>query len=162
MAGGRMHRDFNDAIKEEITQPGKEGQEGGQTSSLQNRPCQCEAPASSSCTHIKMPENCTWDDFKAAVALFEEFDTESLDITLALDVKRKFMSLDDMNKGMFLQLVVAKGVNLILLAMEVGVDFIQLANYRNPVWPSLMKGLFSSLSFLTLVDRLSISVLLCH
>jgi hypothetical protein len=121
-----------------------------------------EAPTSSSCTHIKMPENCTWDDFKAAVALFEEFDTESLDITLALDVKRKFMSLDDMNKGMFLQLVVAKGVNLILLAMEVGVDFIQLANYRNPVWPSLMKGLFSSLSSLTLVDRLSISVLLCH
>lgn len=146
-------RELIDAIKEESTQPGKEGQEGGQASGQQLW-CGNKDPHRSSCTHIKLPENSTLEDFKEARALFEDFDAKFSVHQLRMgeayatrgtigspmigeqtnrmcqvvyDIEQKFMLLDDANRAVFRQLVISRGINAIFGQQEIGMDFLQFS-----------------------------------
>jgi hypothetical protein len=103
----------------------KAKKETKQAADISNRHSGSAAPDTSSCTHIKVPDNCTWDDFIEARALFEDFFANIVaynrsndwamrgifchGMALSLANFERYTLLDDMNKDLFRQLVVSRG-----------------------------------------------------
>lgn len=67
------------------------------------------------------------EDLTAAANLFEDFS-----------IDRKLLLLDDADRDVFRQLLIAKGVQWILNAEEIGLDFIQLVSCYAPEMEALL------------------------
>jgi hypothetical protein len=117
-----------------------------------------------------MPGNCTWDDFNDARTLCEDFNTKyaahfaklSREMTareivgsaskLVLDIMEKFACLDDMNKDMFRQLLVSKGVETILFGQKYGIDFMQVSSCASPEMGPLSMSLLPLRRTIAMID----------
>jgi hypothetical protein len=138
------------------------------------------APGGASCTHIKLPDNRTLDDFQEACALFEDFVTmfefyhskmdEALGVkgdiqmtrdimaTTALQLDRDILPkclflLNNESKDVFQQLVISKGIQLILSIQDAGVDFIQFASITTPAIGDLAIFLLPLISLITCIEN---------
>jgi hypothetical protein len=138
------------------------------------------ASGGSSCTHMKLPDNRTLDDFKEAYALFEAFETrfevyrsrmiEALgtrgDIRLSSDIMattshqldrdilpKCLFLLNNESRDVFQQLVISKGIQLILSIQEAGVDFIEFSSITTSDIGDLAIFLLPLISLITCIEN---------
>jgi hypothetical protein len=118
-------------------------------------PGSSQASVRSSCTHINnLLVNCTLEDFKEAVTLFMDFDTnyetyhrrvdadasssddiggeidcqmlQDMDLQTKHDIHPKYLLLDDANKEVFRQLLISKGTHTILCMQQTRMDWTEM------------------------------------